>query len=171
MEQFAKKKGKEGTRGAGQIMKENAATLVFYRNMIMGVNALYFATNTMMGHSYFTFDIVMFVISALLYIASFQMMRSMGQPSDDTTPGLDLNMSGGMAEHLKDLIILTAGAQAFSILSTWFWLILLLAPLRAFLMLWTNVIAPWIFQPGPEEDDVSDKKRMKMDRKMKRAMR
>ena len=94
MEQFAKKKGKEGTRGAGQIMKENAATLVFYRNMIMGVNALYFATNTMMGHAYFTFDIVMFVLSAVLYIASFQMMRSMGQPSDDTTPGLDLNMSG-----------------------------------------------------------------------------
>ena len=101
MEQFAKKKGKEGTRGAGQIMKENAATLVFYRNMIMGVNALYFATNTLMGHSYFTFDIVMFIISAILYIASFQMMRSMGQPADDTTPGLDLNMQGGMAEHLK----------------------------------------------------------------------
>ena len=101
MEQFAKKKGKEGTRGGGQIMKENAATLVFYRNMIMGVNALYFATNTLMGHSYFTFDIVMFIISAILYIASFQMMRSMGQPADDTTPGLDLNMQGGMAEHLK----------------------------------------------------------------------
>ena len=171
-------------------MKENAATLVFYRNMIMGVNALYFATNTMMGHAYFTFDIVMFVLSAVLYIASFQMMRSMGQPSDDTTPGLDLNMSGrldfeyldfliiliiliqgGLAEHLKDLIILTAGSQAFSILSTWFWLLLLLAPLRAFLMLWTSVIAPWIFQPGEEEDDISDKKRQKMDRKMKRAMR
>ena len=101
MEAFAKKKGKEGTRGAGQIMKENEGTLVFYRNMIMGVNALYFATNTMFGHSYFTFDIVMFVISALLYIACFQFMRSMGQPSDATTPGVDLNMQGGLAEHLK----------------------------------------------------------------------
>ena len=101
MEAFAKKKGKEGTRGAGQILKENAETLVFYRNMIMGVNTLYFATNTMMGHEYFTFDIVMFFVSAILYIASFQMMRSMGQPRDDTTPGLDLNMQGGMAEHLK----------------------------------------------------------------------
>ena len=101
MEAFAKKKGKEGTRGAGQILKENEATLVFYRNMIMGVNALYFATNTMLGHSYFTFDIVMFVVSALLYIASFQMMRSMGQPSDATSPGMDLNMQGGLAEHLK----------------------------------------------------------------------
>ena len=101
MEAFAKKKGKEGTRGAGQIMKENAATLVFYRNMIMGANAMYFATNTMTGHSYFTFDIIMFIISAISFIASFQMMRSMGQPADDTTPGLDLNMQGGLAEHLK----------------------------------------------------------------------
>ena len=191
MEAFAKKKGKEGTRGAGQIMKENAATLVFYRNMIMGANAMYFATNTMTGHSYFTFDIIMFIISAISFIASFQMMRSMGQPADDTTPGLDLNMQGGLAEHLKvkisisllqtinlnifyllqDLIILTAGSQALSVLSTWFWLLLLLAPLRGFLMLWTNVIAPWIFQPAPEEDEMSDKKRMKLDRKMKRAQR
>ena len=47
MEAFAKKKGKEGTRGSGQILKENVETLTFYRNMIIGVNALYFATNTM----------------------------------------------------------------------------------------------------------------------------
>ena len=101
MEAFAKKKGKEGTRGSGQILKENVETLTFYRNMILGVNALYFATNTMMGHSYFTFDICMFVISALLYIGSFQFMRSMGQPSGDNSPGMDLNMQGGLAEHLK----------------------------------------------------------------------
>ena len=171
MEAFAKKKGKEGTRGSGQILKENVETLTFYRNMILGVNALYFATNTMMGHSYFTFDICMFVISAVLYICSFQFMRSMGQPSDDNSPGMDLNMQGGLAEHCKDLIILTAGAQSFSILTTWFWLLLLLAPLRGFLMLWTNVIAPWIFQPAPEDDEISDKKQKKLDRKMKRTMR
>ena len=33
MEAFAKKKGKEGTRGSGQILKENVETLTFYRNM------------------------------------------------------------------------------------------------------------------------------------------
>ena len=80
-------------------------------------------------------------------------------------------MQGGLAEHLKDMIILTALSQAFSIITSWFWLLLLLAPARAALMLWTNVIAPWIFAPAPEEDDISDKKRAKMDRKMKRAMR
>lgn len=31
MEAFAKKKGKVGTRGGGQIIKENEESLVFYR--------------------------------------------------------------------------------------------------------------------------------------------
>ena len=55
------------------------------------------------------------------------------------------------SKHVKDMIILTAGSQAFSLLSNWLWLLLLLAPLRAFYMLWTSVIAPWIFQPAEED--------------------
>ena len=83
----------------------------------------------------------------------------MGKPQttmDGTVigPGTDLNMEGGLADNVKDMIILTAGSQAFSLLSNWLWLLLLLAPLRAFYMLWTSVIAPWIFQPGEEEDEV-----------------
>ena len=35
MEEFAKKKGKELTRGSKQIAKENAETINFYRNMIL----------------------------------------------------------------------------------------------------------------------------------------
>merc|ERR1712212_158558 len=99
------------------------------------------------------------------------MMRSMGQSGSDSGPGLDLNMEGGIAEHLKDLIILTAGSQALSLLSSWLWLLLLLAPARAALMLWTNIIAPWIFQPAEDTEELSDKKQKKLDRKMKRSMR
>ncbi len=36
MEEFAKKKGKEMTRGPKLIAKENAETIHFYRNMILG---------------------------------------------------------------------------------------------------------------------------------------
>ena len=38
MEEFAKKKGKELTRGSKLIAKENAETIHFYRNMILGKN-------------------------------------------------------------------------------------------------------------------------------------
>ena len=38
-------------------------------------------------------------------------------------------------------------------------------------MLWTNIIAPWIFQPAEDTEELSDKKQKKLDRKMKRSMR
>ena len=101
MEAFAKKKGKVGTRGGGQIIKENDESLIFYRfvlfpkicdsqnpspvvkcfkclsfrNMILGANGLYFLTMAVMGRSYAAFDIAMFIISAISYIGCFQFMR------------------------------------------------------------------------------------------------
>ena len=74
-------------------------------------------------------------------------------------------------EHIKDVIILTCATQELSIFSNYMWLFLLGAPIRAFYMLWVSVIAPWIFAPAEEEDAVSDKKRQKMERKMKRQQR
>jgi len=175
MEQFYKKKGKEGTKGANLIAKENIETLVFYRNMIFGANGIYFTMNILLAHQYQTFDIIMFLLTFLVYVGSFQFMRSMGNPNTTDNgqildPGVDLNMEGGLAEHSKDLIILTSAVQILSLFSNWFWLLLLLVPGRLGLMLWTNILAPWIFQPAPEEE-ITDKKRAKMERKMKRSMR
>ena len=97
-----------------------------------------------------------------LSIVQTVLIRFMAKPQttlDGTVigPGTDLNMEGGLADNVKDMIILTAGSQAFSLLSNWLWLLLLLAPLRAFYMLWTSVIAPWIFQPAEEDDEVGGK--------------
>lgn len=106
MERFAKKKGKEGTRGATLIAKENIETLVFYRNMILGSNGIFFAAMMLLGRNFFTYDITMFLISSVIYISSFQFMRSMGNPktADNgqiSDPGVDLNMEGGLAENAK----------------------------------------------------------------------
>lgn len=176
MEQFYKKKGKEGTRGSNLIAKENFETLTFYRNMIFGANGIFFLVNTLFGHQYLAFDFTMFAITFIAYIGSFQFMRSMGNPkmADNgqvLDSGVDLNMQGGLAEHCKDLIILTSATQILSLLSNYLWLILLFVPARISLMFWTNILAPWIFQEAPEEEEISDKKRAKMDRKMKRANR
>ena len=62
------------------------------------------------------------------------------------------------------MIILTALTQFLTLFWDWFWLLLLLAPLRVFYLLWTNVIAPWIFQPAQEEEE-NDKKKQKLERK------
>ena len=43
--------------------------------MIMGANGLFFVTMTVLGRNYYTFDIAMFVISAISFIGCFQFMR------------------------------------------------------------------------------------------------
>ena len=47
MEAFAKKKGKVGTRGGGQIIKENDESLVFYRFVLFSKIALFRNTHHM----------------------------------------------------------------------------------------------------------------------------
>ena len=74
-----------------------------------------------------------------------------------------------MAEHVKDAIILTSVAQILSLLSNYFWAILLFAPARLVWMAWKSIISPWLFAPAPEEEEIDEKKQRKLDRKMRRA--
>jgi len=173
MEEFAKKKGKEGTRGAKQIATENVQTMQFYRNMILGANGIYFTGMTLLGATYASTEIALFLVAAALYIAAYQFLArtgtpTMGEKGQVLDPGLDLNMPQGMAEHVKDAIILTAGTQMLSLVSNYMWLLLLLLPLRAFFMAWVSVISPWLFAPAPEETDADLKKQKKAERKLRR---
>jgi hypothetical protein len=109
MEEFAKKKGKELTRGAKLIAKENAETIYFYRNMILAANGAYLILTALIGANYSTADIVCLLISIGVYFGSFQFMNKLGRPTTTEPdgkgalldPGLDLNMKEGMAEHVK----------------------------------------------------------------------
>ena len=173
MEEFAKRKGKEGTRGSKTIAEENVKTIQFYRNMILGANGIYFLGMTLVGASYFSTEISMFVLSSLVYIACYQFFSRTGTPLLDAKggvidPGLDLNMKDGLAEHAKDLVILTSATQILSLISNYLWCLLLFVPIRGFLMAWTNIISPWLFAAPPPEQDQDSKKAKKMERKMKR---
>jgi len=176
--EFGKKKvGKVGTRGAQQIAKENVETITFYRNMILGANGIYFLIMTILGATYQSTEISMFLLVLLIYVGCFQFLFRCGTPKTSEPdgkgqlidPGLDLNMASGLAEHVKDAIILTAIAQILSLLSNYFWLALSFAPLRLFWMAWKSIIAPWLFAPAPEKEEIDEKKQKKLDRKMKRG--
>lgn len=43
--------------------------------------------------------------------------------------GMDLTMEGGMAEHAKDLLLVTAIIQTLSLVSNYFWLLWLVVSL------------------------------------------
>lgn len=168
---MAPQKGKLGTKGQKQIVEDNKQTIKFYTYMGGGASAIYFIT------SYFFFwenfglqSMFMPVVAAAVYIGSVQFLTHMAKASYSETGqlldgGLDLNMESGVAEHVKDLTILTAICQVLSLISNYFWMLWLLAPARAAYMLWVNILGPWFFQSAPE---VSEKKQKKMERKMKR---
>ena len=169
---MAPTKGKQGTKGQKQIVEENKATLNFYLYVICGANALYLTITFVFFWEAFTLRYIMLLgTTSAMYIGSYKFMASMAKATYDPVGGglldggIDLNMEQGMAEHTKDLMLLTAGVQVLSLLSNYFWLLLILAPARAFYMLWVNILAPWIFAEAPEVDE---KKQKKMERKMKR---
>lgn len=76
-----------------------------------------------------------------------------------------------LIRHVKDTIILTSGTQLLSLLSNWFWFLLLLGPIRAIYMLWGSVIKPWLGQKSDQDQNpqANDKKQKKMERRMKRV--
>lgn len=167
-------KGKAPTKGAKQILVENTATVNFYRNMALGATGLYAVVTLALYTDNLTAGIICLnVLILLIYIGCYQIMRYISRPTygDNNQlidPGLDLNMEGGMGEHVKDIVILAAITHVVSVISNYFWLLLLLLPLRAFWLLWTNILGPWFFQEAPQDTEQDEKKRKKIERKMKR---
>ncbi|KAB0792303.1 hypothetical protein PPYR_14262 [Photinus pyralis] len=164
-------KGKQATKGAKQIVEENVSTLNFYRNMAIASNA----TSLIILVFYNSpISIFLYLFSCFVYIASYQFMVYMAKTKHSETgqlvdSGVDLNMEGGIAEHVKDIIILTAGCQLLSsAISTYFWLLWLLAPARGFWLAWKNILAPYFFQEAPVDPAANEKKQKKLERRMRR---
>ncbi|XP_072516405.1 transmembrane protein 208 isoform X2 [Salminus brasiliensis] len=149
-------KGKIGTKGKKQIHEENEATLKFYTRVILGANFL-------------------FLFALVVYIGSYRSMAAMAKPAfagDGSLldGGIDLNMEQGMAEHLKDAILLTAIVQVLSTLSPYFWYFWLLAPARALQLLWMNFLGPWFSaESSVSQEEINEKKQRRQERRqMKR---
>ncbi|KAE8609315.1 hypothetical protein XENTR_v10011773 [Xenopus tropicalis] len=125
-------KGKVGTKGKKQIYEENKETLSFYLRIILGATVLCGAINLGIFYSSSNFwTWATLVFSGIVYAGAYRSMRSMAQASfsEDGSlldGGIDLNMEQGMAEHLKDVVLLTAIVQVLSCFSLYFWFFWLL---------------------------------------------
>lgn len=169
-------KGKVGTKGKKQIYEENEATLKFYTRVILGANAIYAAVNFLIFYSSSSFWTWLLLVFALaVYVGSYRSMSAMAKPvfAEDGSlldGGIDLNMEQGMAEHLKDVILLTAIVQVLSTISSYFWYLWLLAPARALYLLWVNFLGPWFMAESPSApEEVNEKKQRRQERRqMKR---
>ncbi|KAK5640623.1 hypothetical protein RI129_011434 [Pyrocoelia pectoralis] len=165
------KSAKQATKGAKQIVEENVSTLNFYRNMAIGSNA---ASLIILVFYNSPISIFLYLFSCCIYIGSYQFMVYMaktkyGETGQLIDSGVDLNMEGGIAEHIKDIIILTAGCQLISsVISNYFWLLWLLAPARGFWLAWKNILSPYFFQEAPVDPTANEKKQKKLERRMRR---
>ncbi|KAM9623960.1 transmembrane protein 208 isoform 1-T1 [Morphnus guianensis] len=178
-------KGKAGTKGKKQIFEENRETLRFYLRIILGASALYAVVNLVIFYpaaSAWTWVSarpaaaagrapLAFVFSSVVYGTSYRSMNSMAKPSfaEDGSladGGIDLNMEQGMAEHLKDVILLTAIVQVLSCFSLYVWYFWLLAPGRALYLLWVNILGPWFTaDSSPASQEPNEKKQRRQERR------
>lgn len=166
------KSTKTATRGSKQIVEENVSTLNFYMYMIAGALGIYL-TAMMIFFEFTTLTITFTIFSGLIYFGCYRFMSYMAKAAYSESgqlisSGADLNMEGGVAEHVKDLIILTSITLVLSLISNYFWLLLALAPLRGLWMLWSNIIAPWIFAAPEAPTEMDEKKQRKLEKKMAR---
>ena len=79
MEGMTKKKGKEGTRGAKQIAKENVETMAFYRKMAGASSVSYVFGMIALGAAFSATEIAMVVVCGAIFAASHYFM-SFGTP-------------------------------------------------------------------------------------------
>ncbi|XP_071957878.1 transmembrane protein 208-like isoform X2 [Antedon mediterranea] len=120
-------------------------------------------------HSFLWYNWVLLLSSILTYLGCYKFLSTMAKATFSETGslvdgGIDLNMESGMAEHVKDIILLTAIVQFLGMFSDYCWLLWLAAPIRAFWLIWVNFLSPWFFAPAPPEPD--EKKMKKKERKV-----
>lgn len=167
------KPGKQATRGEKQILLENEQTVKFYFNVFAISNGLYLLLRLVLFWSSFT--TLYMSLYALTLVASgvgYYFVSYMGRPIRDETgvvigAGSDLNMPGHVSEYAKDVILFAPIVYTLSLISDYFWLVLLVAPAYVFVLIWKNFLGPWFFAPAPETpEDQPDNKKNREKRKI-----
>ena len=159
----SKPKGKQATRGLKQILEENEQTIKFYFNVLSITQCVYLlVTYFIFWPSFTTMYICLFGLTASASWLAFYFMKSMAAPVKEENgaiidAGSDLNMTGHISEYLKDIILFSTIVQLMSFLSSYFWWLLVIAPVYVFYLLWKNFLGPWFFAPAPESTQTDDK--------------
>lgn len=165
-------KGKQATRGEKQIIEENKSTINFYFRILLISNLAYLAIRYFIFWESFTLKyMVLYGFTASISNVAYYFIGYMGRPMKDENgtiigAGSDLNMQGHISEYAKDAILFSCIVYLLTLVSDYFWLTLLVAPIYVFYLLWVNFLGPWFFAPAPETDDEQDQKKPKEKRKI-----
>ncbi|KAH7700501.1 hypothetical protein AAVH_32377 [Aphelenchoides avenae] len=164
-------KGKQATRGQKQIYEENQSTFRAYSAASFGTAVVWAALNWLLFEATTT-AWVGWGIAVALQLAAILLMKCMmksvrNDKNQITDAGMDLNDPAAFGEYCKDAIILCCAAQVLSLVSGWFYLILLGLPAFAGYKFWVSFLGPWIFAPAPEPEEQGNEKSQRRREKIK----
>ncbi|KAI6241167.1 hypothetical protein M3Y99_00339500 [Aphelenchoides fujianensis] len=162
--------GKQATRGQQQIFNENRSTIqtygaaaAFSSSLFLLLHLFWFSPIGWQAWVAFVFSGLFEAVAVGFMIAGSKSVR--GERGQVIDAGMDLNDPQAFGEYFKDLIILSVGVQVLALISSYFFLLLLVVPAFAGYKLWVGVIGPWIFAPAPEPTE-QDEKRQKRRQKV-----
>ncbi|CAF1377004.1 unnamed protein product [Adineta ricciae] len=156
-----KKKGKQGTKGDAQILKENVETIEFYKKILTIANGVFLAVHFIF---YFItgFSIASFILFGISSAAAWYVWSFMKQWGTSKSGGsvTDLNLNGSISEYAKDIILAIVIAQSASLIHRYLWWLLSAIPLYAIykgFMLY--FFPPYAQLRGGDQDEQSDAKK------------
>lgn len=117
-----------------------------------------------------------FILTTAVELVCYNLLAAMAAPKYGSAGEL---VSGGAdfsdgAEAYFDAIYLSIIAQVGSVISRWFWLVLLAAPAYLCWQLWQNLLRPYLAArslPAHEESEAQRLKREKAERRQQRRAR
>jgi hypothetical protein len=170
-------KGKQATRGDKQILVENEQTINFYFRVFSISNGAYLLLRFLLFWQSFTSKfIILYLLTLTVSGLGYYFINYMGKPIRDFDgsiigAGSDLNMPGHISEYAKDVILFAAIVHLLTLVSDYFWLLLIVVPVYVFYILWKNFLGPWFFAPAPEHDLSLQQQDQKKQREKRRIIR
>lgn len=155
---------------------ENEGIMKRMRYLLLLVNLLYVALRVVwMNDSFGFWHWVGFGGCSLVNVLVYWWIASLATPTYDATGdlidgGADLNTHGNLSEYAFDVVYIVVFVQLTTIISEYFWFILLVIPAFAGYKLLGLVLGGLSGSGGPaaEETKEEKRKREKMERKMNR---
>ncbi|KAG2386954.1 hypothetical protein C9374_001989 [Naegleria lovaniensis] len=169
----------------------NAAILRNHYIAVGVVNIIYLVYVVFYYDTFSTFNWIGYISLLLGYFFCLKAITSYAKPVESINPEngqrtlLDVNdlsdVSGSLTEYMFDIIYLECFVQLATIISGWFYLILLIIPIFAIYKLYFSLVQPFLQSRSmmgqlahggnarpTEADNISDKKRKKLERQEKR---
>ncbi|XP_065174382.1 transmembrane protein 208-like [Sycon ciliatum] len=156
---------KQKAKGQKEIYKGNQETLKFYAAFTVVPNVIYFLVYFLFYSSSFSWlRWIGWLLSAASATAGFLMMYTSAKASFSANgqlvdAGLDLGMTEGMTEYIKDVVIFSGAVIVLGSVSGYFLLLWFVIPAFMFYHLWIQFLWPWIHGPEGGEEPMADQGR------------